>query len=262
MYDSPSKARACDAPINGDIMSGEGRKDVAMRIDERNAAFIGWAKEKLRDLDRYSIEALEWLMAEHYQFSFANTRFLATAAEVTGGFDTDSVKDELLRNCAEENGHAALYKAALRKVGVDVEQRTEFGPTSAFLGTIGALCDRPPSAVLGTMFATETAAIFEHEVFLDISKEVISRREWGTKGKSLVAFHEMHLGGVEQSHREELGAFLRGMTPDLDSIPGDGERPTLEPGLALSGANEAIEAMEVWWTALFERADSMGRPND
>lgn len=241
-------------------MSADQTLDVATRIDRRNEKFIGWAKGRLSDLEQYSTGALEWLMAEHYQFSFANTRFLALAADVTGGFDTPSVKEELLRNCAEENGHAAMYKAALRKVNVDVEAREEFDPTSTFLSTIGALCDRPPSAVLGTMFATETAAIFEHEVFLEISKAVIERKDWGRKGKSLVAFHDMHLGGVEQSHREELGVFLRGVTADQGEVPGAGERPTLDPGQALAGAEQAIEAMETWWAALLQTAESFEKP--
>ncbi len=109
-------------------------------------------------------------MVEHYQFSYRNTKFLATAAEVAMAFDTDAVNKELERNCGEESGHAVMYKAALKDIGVDVEARKEFPSTSRFLEGVGDLCLRDPSVVLGMMFATETAAIFEHEVFRDVSK--------------------------------------------------------------------------------------------
>lgn len=225
--------------------------DIAGTIDRRNHRFISSAKDRLRDLGPYSTEALEWLMVEHYQFSFANTRFLATSAAVTRGFDSDAVAQELTRNCAEEDGHAVMYRAALRKVGIEVEARREFSSTTAFLTAIGRLVDRSPSAVLGTMFATETAAIFEHEVFLDISREVITRRGSGLRGKALLHFHEMHLGGVEQSHRDELGVFFNGVPIDQELVARAGDRPTIAPRQALEGAFAAIEAMEVWWADLF-----------
>ena len=225
--------------------------DVTSTIDRRNQRFISGAKEQLRDLSPYSTEALEWLMVEHYQFSFANTRFLAAAAEVTRGFDSDAVAQELVRNCAEEDGHAVMYRAALRKVGIEVESREEFSSTTRFLVTIGALVARSPSAVLGTMFATETAAIFEHEVFLDVSREVIARRGSGLRGKALVHFHEMHLSGVEQSHRDELGVFLHGLAADKELVTRDGARPSIWPRQASDGAFAAIEAMEAWWSDLF-----------
>ena len=230
----------------------EAKMDVVSMIDRRNQTFIDNAKAQLRDLDHYTTEALEWLMMEHYQFSFQNTEFLATAAEQTGAFDTGAVKQELIRNCEEENGHAAMYKAALKKIGCDVESRVEFPSTTKFLATIDELVEREePSAVLGTMFATETAAIFEHEVFRDVSVEVIKRRNVEKKGKPLVAFHDMHLSGVEQSHRDELGIFLRGIRPDQSVAPKEGERPTLHPQQALAGAEQAIGAMELWWADLF-----------
>jgi hypothetical protein len=247
MINAASRSTAVDTAIHS---------DVASAIDRRNHRFIASAKARLRVLSPYSTEALEWLMVEHYQFSFANTRFLATAAKTTRAFDSEAVAQELVRNCAEEDGHAVMYKAALRKVGVDVEARQEFPATTAFLATIGRLVDRPPSAVLGTMFATETAAIFEHEVFLDISREVIARRESGLRGKALIYFHEMHLSGVEQSHRDELGIFLREVPADQALVERVGERPTIAPPQALDGATQAIEAMEAWWADLFAELDA------
>lgn len=223
--------------------------DTATVIDLRNQTFIEGAKKQLADLSRFTTEALEWLMMEHYQFSFANTRFLAAAADLTSAFDTDAIEKELTRNCEEENGHAAMYTAALRKIGVNVKTRTEFASTSHFLGTLGSLVACEPSSVLGTMFATETAAIFEHEVFLDISKEVIRRRRVADEGADLVYFHAMHLGGIEQSHRDELGVFLH-VPADGGVAPRRGDRPTIYPQQVLAGAERAIVAMEAWWADL------------
>ena len=101
-------------------------------IDSHNAEFIQWAKEQLKDLSPYETESLEWLMMEHYQFSYENTKFLSRAAEITNDFDSDAVSKELTRNYDEESGHAVMYKAALKKVGSDVDERKEFHPTSAF----------------------------------------------------------------------------------------------------------------------------------
>lgn len=224
--------------------------DVYAYIDKKNQVFIDNAKSQLKDLSQFSTEALEWLMMEHYQFSFANVMFLTDAAERTAAFDTDAVNQELIRNCAEENGHAAMYRAALAKVSCDVDAREEFPSTTRFLNKIGELSNQEPSAVLGTMFATETAAIFEHEVFLDISNEVIKRRHWGDQGRDLVWFHEMHLGGVEQSHREELGIFLRNVPVDQAIVSKEGERPTINVQQALAGAEEAIKTMTIWWDDL------------
>ena len=224
--------------------------DVYAYIDQKNQVFIDNAKAQLKDLSQFSTEALEWLMMEHYQFSFANVMFLTDAAERAAAFDTDAVKLELIRNCAEENGHAAMYRAALAKVNCDVDAREEFPSTTRFLNKIGELSNQEPSAVLGSMFATETAAIFEHEVFLDISNEVIKRRHWGDQGRDLVWFHEMHLGGVEQSHREELGVFLRHVPINQEVLGKEGERPTIHVQQALKSAEEAINTMIIWWDDL------------
>jgi hypothetical protein len=225
--------------------------DVEKIIDQWNQEFTSNARKPLRDLSRWSTDGLEWLMMEHYQFSFRNCQFLWDAAQTTGAFDTGAVKKELIRNYEEESGHAAMYKAALKKVGADVETREEFKPTTYFLNSIGELCKREPSAVLGTMFATETAAIFEHQVFRDVSVEVIARRGAGDMGKPLVAFHDLHLDGVEQSHKDELGIFLRNVYQGQGIAPREGNRPTIHPQQALDGGKEAIELMKQWWAHLF-----------
>jgi hypothetical protein len=243
--------------FQGAIMQTEAAKvgdtnqiDVITLIDHINQEFIDNAKAQLKDLDQFSTEALEWLMMEHYQFSFRNTKFLMDAAELSGAFDTDAIKKELTRNYKEENGHAVIYKDALKKIGIDVETREEFPSTTHFLNTIGELVESEPSAVLGTVFATETAAIFEHQVFREISLEVIKRRNTGKQGDKLVWFHDMHLAGVEQSHRDELGVFLYGLPLDQVVIEKEGNRPTINTQQVLTGAKQAIEAMIAWWTDL------------
>jgi len=229
----------------------QNKSDLEKTIDRWNEEFTSNARKPLEDLSKYSTESLEWLMMEHYQFSFGNCEFLWNAAQATGAFDTDAVKKELIRNFKEENGHAALYKAGLKKVGSDVDTRVEFAPTAHFLESVGKLCQGEPSAVLGTMFATETAAIFEHQVFLAVSQEVVARREAGAAGKPLIGFHQMHLDGVEQSHKDELGIFLRGVYADQPVVAGEGDRPTLCPQQVLDGGKEAVELMKTWWAGLF-----------
>lgn len=229
----------------------QNKLDLEKTIDQWNEEFTNNARKPLQDLSKYSTESLEWLMMEHYQFSFANCQFLWNAAETTGAFDTDAVKNELIRNYKEESGHAALYKLALKKVGSDVDARPEFAPTTNFLKSIGEMCSLEPSAVLGFMFATETAAIFEHQVFLAVSEEVVARRNAGADGKPLLGFHQMHLDGVEQSHKDELGIFLRGVYADAEVVPAEGNRPTIHPQQALDAGKKAIETMKAWWTELF-----------
>ena len=73
------------------------------------------------------------------------------------------------------------------------------------------------------MYATETAAIFEHEVFRDISCEIIMRRQKNWEKSRLKAFHDMHLNGVEQGHKDGLGIFV-GLAND---VFGDSIRPRI-----------------------------------
>lgn len=229
---------------------------VHTEIDRQNYDFINGVKAQLADLQPYSTSALGWLMLEHYQFSFRNTHFLATAAAVTESFDTQAVHLELMRNLAEEKNHAAIYRSALKQVDLDVDSRTEFKSTTVFLETIGRLSSGSPSFVLGTMFATETAAIFEHEVFKDVSEEFLRRRGLEAKGQQLVGFHDMHLSGVEQSHRNELGIFLEGLEFDK-VVRGHLDRPTIDTTQVLDGAEQAIAAMKTWWSDLIDEVRLM-----
>lgn len=215
-------------------------------LDYENLAFTSAVKDELSDLSRFSTPSLDWLMVEHYQFSARNTGFLGCAADVARKFNDDAIEKELRRNLEEENGHAVMYKRALADIGIDVAERTEFPPTPYFFYHISKLIGDEPSRMLGAMYATETAAIFEHEVFRDISSEVIVRRKLASEGNRLRHFHDMHLSGVEQSHKDELGIFMRGMAVDEVSA-GEG---AIDATLALAGGRSAIAAMQEWWREL------------
>lgn len=222
---------------------------IIVILDGENLLFTTSVKRQLANLSEFDLKSLDWLMTEHYQFSARNTEFLARAADGATKFKNPAIAAELRRNLAEESGHARLYKRALSEVGVDVEKRVEFPPTPYFFHRISALINNDPSRMLGAMYATETAAIFEHEVFREISKEVIERRGMDRQGARLVDFHDIHLSGVEQSHKDELGVFLMGLSvKDRASVEGE-----VDPAIALDGGLGAISAMRQWWQDLLSQ---------
>ena len=147
-----------------------------------------------------------------------------------------------------------MYKRALRDIGIEVDARLEFPPTAYFFHKISGLLTPDPSRMLGAMYATETAAIFEHEVFRDISKEVITRRSADWSGSRLKQFHDMHLSGVEQSHKDELGKFLHGLSVPTVAMTQAGGGRTIDAARAHDGANNAIDAMTLWWHDLLSEA--------
>lgn len=235
--------------------------NMAAAIDAENYKFTSHVKSILSDLSNFSDAALDWLMMEHYQFSFRNTGFLSKAAETARGFETGAVEAELLRNYNEERGHARMYKRALRKMGTDVERRQPFAPTAAFFERIDALISADAWRMLGAMYATETAAIFEHEVFWDISREVAARRGHAWEGSELKAFHDLHLNGVEQSHKDELGVFLKDGSVALDSTGGDDRDRSVRLEKAHAGGLDAIAAMDAWWSRLLAEMPNAKSPD-
>ncbi len=225
-------------------------------IDAANGLFTSHVKDQLKAPERFSEEALEWLMLEHFQFSNTNPGFLAASATATQRLATSGVAAELLRNFREENGHAAIYKRSLAEIGSPVETRRTFAPTQAFLADIERLTKGTASQILGTMYATETAAIFEHEVFWDLSRELCRRRGIAWETTTLKRFHDMHLEGVEQSHKDGLGIFID--QPDACGDAGDGE--PIDAAQVAEGAEAAIRTMRVWWEALLDEARRMTHP--
>ncbi|MCE0721859.1 DUF3865 domain-containing protein [Legionella resiliens] len=228
------------------------------QIDVANLQFTSAVKSKLKDLTRWSEDALEWLMVEHYQFSLRNPYFLAIAANTTKQFNQTAVFDELDRNYNEEENHAKIYKKALFEIGTDVEQRGEFNPTTEFFDKIMQLISTCPSCTLGAMYATETAAIFEHEVFRDISQQIAYKRNKTWEKARLKAFHDMHLSGVEQSHKDELGKFVNIETiTNMKINTKTSLIKSIDKNKVLSGAKQAIDAMVIWWDALLNHAIRM-----
>lgn len=227
-------------------------------IDHTNYQFTSTVKDQLKDLKIFSDSALEWLMMEHYQFSSRNTGFLATAVNTTKQFKEKDVSEELQRNFNEERNHAAIYKKSLLEIGTNVDKRIEFFPTTDFFDNISKLIVACPSTTLGAMYATETAAIFEHEVFLDISYEIVNRREKIWVSSRLKAFHDMHLNGVEQGHKDGLGMFVD-LAKEYDFDANEkNEEQLIRKEQVIIGANQAINTMVVWWKALLKQAENMG----
>ncbi len=226
---------------------------LSERIDVVNDRFTNRVKAtvlgKVPELDT---EVLEWLVREHYQFSKTNVELLGIARDSTAKFANQGVTVELQRNMDEENGHAKMYREAMRRVGTDVDDHAEFGPTSRFFGRIRELSAGDPSRALGTLYATETAAIFEHQTFYDICREICRRRDIPYDGSLIKKFHDIHLDeGVEQGHKDGLAAFVDIAEPAPDGAAGE----LVDSDAVERGAYQAIEAMEAWWAALLDEVD-------
>jgi hypothetical protein len=225
---------------------------LSAQIDEHNDAFTSAVKSKLlKALPTASTESLEWLIMEHYQFSFANCELLQTAVETTKKFAEPGVSVELQRNVDEEDGHAPMYKQGMLNVGTDMDQRVEFPATSKFLAEVKELCAPNPSRALGALYATETAAIFEHEVLFEICREISDRRGFTYEGSLIKRFHDIHLeDGVEQGHKDGLASFV-----DLDQTGAEltGGEPVLAAEVRQGGL-DAIEVMRAWWDLLLAQA--------
>lgn len=226
-------------------------RQLSQRIDARNAEFTVATKKRLMDrLPDLDTESLEWLIKEHYQFSYTNVELLSLARDCTAKLADKGVTTELQRNIDEEDGHAPMYRKGMRLIGTDVDQRVEFKPTTEFLAKVRELSAPNPSRALGTLYATETAAIFEHETFFEVCRQVCERRGHTYEGSLIKKFHDIHLDeGVEQGHKDGLAQFV-----NLDastSAPGDGEQ--IDQDDLEDGAYAAIDAMQVWWDAMLDK---------
>lgn len=221
---------------------------LSERIDIVNDRFTNRVKSavlnRLPDLDT---ETLEWLVREHWQFSSTNVELLGIARDTTARFANQGVTVELQRNLDEEDGHAKMYREAMRLVGTDVADRAEFPPTTRFFDQVRALSTGDPSRALGTLYATETAAIFEHQTYYEICREICERRNIPYEGSLIKKFHDIHLDeGVEQGHKDGLAAFVDVAEPAPTGAQGE----PVDTAAVERGAYEAIRAMEAWWDAL------------
>ena len=214
------------------------------RIDQWNDRFFSNCRARLK-LAELTITQLEWLTLEHFQFSQRNPGLLEHAADMTRGLPR--VHAELRRNCAEESGHAQLYQAGLAALGLEVARREWFAPTDEFLDWLQELILATPSQTLGVMYATESAAIFEHQVFKEAGLLLTAAK--GLSGEALLHFHNMHLEGVEQGHKDGLGAIISA------AQAADSAQTAIVLNEVSRGAWMAIKAMESWWSALLRHCN-------
>jgi hypothetical protein len=220
---------------------------LSERIDAVNDEFTNRVKSWLLDrLPGLSTDVLQWLVKEHYQFSSTNVELLGLARNATAALTDQGATLELDRNIGEESGHAVMYRQAMAEVGTDVDDHVEFRPTTVFFDQIRELSTQNPSCSLGTFYATETAAIFEHQVFYEICREICERRGLTYQGSLIKKFHDIHLDeGVEQGHKDGLAAFVDVAEPAAG--PGGLDSAEVE-----RGAYAAIAAMTTWWDALLD----------
>lgn len=235
---------------------------LSTEIDHRNRQFTTGVKQRLLPkLATMDERALEWLIMEHYQFSFANKGLLQAAIDCTIQLAEKGVSKELQRNINEEDGHAPMYKRGMMECGTDMDKRVEFVPTTRFLARVRELCQPDPSRALGVLYATETAAIFEHETLFDVCAEVARRRNFRYEGSLIKHFHDIHLsGGVEQGHKDGLCIFV---DQPPATAPSEAGLP-IDHTAVKRGAIEAIEAMQIWWDSMlneaFARSAAAGAP--
>ncbi len=216
-------------------------------IDEANDRFTRQVKSIiLSRLTTLPSDRLEWLIMEHYQFSFANCSLLQSAMQCATALDEQGVSRELKRNLLEEDGHAPMYKQGMLDIGTDVSRRQPFAPTSGFLATLQELSAAGPSCALGAIYATETAAIFEHQLLNAVCGELCGRRGIPYEGSLISHFHFIHLdGGVEQGHKDGLAVFV-----DQAGRPLPRTHAQFDHDEVRAGAFAAIDAMTHWWDAL------------
>jgi len=230
---------------------------LSAKIDVENYRFSNAVKAKiLSGLSALSDKKLEWLVIEHYQFSKANVDLLQAAVRCTAALADERVSAELQRNVEEEDGHAPMYKQGMLNIGTDMERRVEFPPTSVFLRKMRDLASTNSSRALGVLYASETAAIFEHEVFDLICAQLAARRGHAYEGSLIKEFHDIHLGGgVEQGHKDGLSALI-----DFgDNVfPRRGE--PIDHEALYAGAIESIRSMQMWWQDLLEVVFSRAAP--
>ncbi|WP_131783380.1 DUF3865 domain-containing protein [Legionella gresilensis] len=224
-------------------------------LDKRNNQFTAKILNYFNDLKPYSTPYLEWLSMEHYQFSLNNTRFLMTSHMQTKSLIDQGVSKALLDNYNEEKNHARMYQHALKKIGLDVSRRIPFAATKQFFTKLETMIQCNASRTLGVMYATETAAIFEHTLFKKISDEIYQRHGLRFTNSRLKQFHDLHLDGVEQAHKDELGIFIDHTKENVDP------NIYLQEKEVLDGAFEAIEAMEAWWSNLIKVQEQLDELN-
>jgi hypothetical protein len=150
-----------------------------------------------------------------------------------------------MENYHEEKDHSQIYRRGLLEHRVYVEERVPFPATDQFLDSLMTLIESSPAHALGALYATESAALLEHQIFNELSRKLSSERHIQYESSVLAGFHGLHLAGVEEAHARELRAFLQQRHSEL------------VPELLFDGARKAVESMNVWWKAMFARIQTM-----
>lgn len=220
--------------------------ELGKRIDEYCDRIGNAVRARMTRLEEFSEDRLERIMFEGWQVSVQNPPILLTAAETSRKLAEQGVYKELMRNYREEQTHSELYRKGLAAIGSDVSKRTPWAPSDALFACVNRLIAEDPSLTLGSMYASEAVALFESELLMEVAREVIRRRGVAERGRKLIAFHELHLGGVEQGHKNGLADFLEaratedGLSVDLEKV--------------WEGAVVTIDAIDAWWGHLLDPA--------
>ncbi|HEX9986350.1 MAG TPA: hypothetical protein VGF69_24035 [Thermoanaerobaculia bacterium] len=187
----------------------------------------------------FSERASVWLMLELFQFSKRNPGLLIKGAEILGELDDQRMARTLFENYQEESTHPVIYQHCLMDYDINVDDRQAFPATDRFLDDLMSIITTGPSPALGALYATESAALMEHRILNELSRDLAPTKGIVYEESGLARFHGLHLNGVEEAHARALGAFIQ---------TDDGELPAAD---VLRGADEAIKAMETWWRAMF-----------
>jgi hypothetical protein len=224
-------------------------KKLRPPIDKRNKELFDTVHDRLK-FEALSEDAIEWIMMEHYQFSLRNTEFLLIGTNTTQDLTEVGVTKELRRHFDEELNHATWYRKGLKEIGTNVVgKHVPFQATTEFFHKIRQLVSTEPSIALGTLYATEGAAIYEGVVFTEANRKVSEHRHIDYDRTSLKNFHDIHLEGVEQSHIDGLGVFVDPVNSN-DAVNTDGASLKIDRDKVETGAHQALDAMFTWWDAM------------
>ncbi|PSM31438.1 hypothetical protein [Haliangium sp. UPWRP_2] len=201
---------------------------LGTRIDEYCDRVGNDVRARMARLQDFSEDRLERIMFEGWQVSVHNPPILFAAAESARQLGEPGVYVELMRNYREEETHSELYRRGLLEIGSDVSRRTPWAPSDTLFACVNRLIAAGPSQMLGSMYASEAVALFESDLLMAVAAETIRRRNAQEKGRRLIAFHAMHLGGVEQGHKKRtrriLGTAAGRIRPADRSAEGLGRR--------------------------------------
>jgi heme oxygenase len=218
---------------------------LTSKINLKYDTFANLIRPRLTDLHHISESDLEWIILEDFQFSSTNLHFLSLSAEMTDQLLEKGISSELRENLSEENTHAKIYQIALAEIGTDIAKHQEFIPSTQLFKNLENLIKLSPSHALGAIYAMEGSALFGSEVFNAISRELVTRRGIDYEKTKLKAFHKLHLSGVEQAHRDDLGAFIDAAEKQDTS--------TIKIADVWKGASGAIDAIIKYADSMFTK---------